>query len=71
MSKPKDQAKEQPKTSPVIYSYSVARKDSGYYITKHSIQDSKVIKTEQVSEPDVLVICMANLEKFVRKDHGL
>lgn len=67
MSKPKDQAK----TSPVIHSYSVSRKDSGYFIDKNTIQDGKVLKTEKMSEPDVLTICMATLEKLVRKDHGL
>ena len=59
------------KTSQITCSYSVSRKDSGYFITKHSIQDDKVIKSEKMSEPDVLVICMSTLEKLVRKENGL
>lgn len=52
-------------------SYSIARKDSGYCITKHKILDGKVTSSIQVTEPDVLTITMANLERIVRKQHGL
>lgn len=52
-------------------SYSVSRKDSGYFITKYVIEDGKLVSTQTVSEPDVLTICMLNLEKLIRKDQGL
>lgn len=52
-------------------SFSVSRKDSGYYITKHTITNGYVSDSTQVSEPDVLIICMAHLERLFRKELGL
>lgn len=54
-----------------VTTYSVSRKDSGYFITKHTIEDGKVIQSTKASEPDVLVICMRTLERLIRKEHGL
>ena len=59
------------KPAPIVNSFSVSRKDSGYFVTKHTLQDGKVISSEKVSEPDVLVICISTLEKLIRKDQGL
>ena len=59
------------KVANVVNAYSISRKDSGYFIIQNTIQDNVVIKSKQVSEPDVLVICIANLERLIRKDLGL
>ena len=71
MSKPSSKDNNPPKESTIVHTYSVARKDSGYYITRHTIKDNKVIESVQVSEPDVLVITMATLERLIRKELGL
>ena len=55
----------------LIQTYSVARKDSGYLIIQHKIENGKVVSSTKVSEPDVLQICMATLQRFIRKDVGL
>jgi hypothetical protein len=52
-------------------SFSISRKDSGYYITKHIIQDGKVVSSHQATEPDVLVITISSLERLIRKAQGL
>ena len=57
--------------TPTLYAYSIARKDSGYYITKHTLQDNQVVSSIKMSEPDMLMICMSTLEKLVRKENGL
>lgn len=71
MSKPTGKTQVAVSIANLINSYSIAREGSGYFITKHIIQDGKEISSEKVSEPDVLAICMATLEKMVRKANGL
>lgn len=53
------------------YSYTISRLNSGYFITRFTIEDSKVVNSEKVSEPDVLTICMSTLEKIIRKENGI
>ena len=53
-----------------VISYSLARKDSGYYILKHVIDGAK-ITTSQVSEPNMLVITLSVLAQKLRKDLGV
>ena len=51
-----------------INSFSVSRFESGYFITKHTIVDGKVTKSEKVSEPDVWAITAAKLSKIIMKE---
>lgn len=50
--------------------YRIQRKDSGYFILKYNIFENQVIAEEIMTEPDILLICMANLEKLIRKENA-
>lgn len=63
--------KTETKSSVTAVTYSIHQKDSGYYIIRHKITNGEVTESTQVSEPDVLIITMSNLEKFVRKQFGI
>lgn len=58
-------------TPEAAISYSMFRKDSGYCIIKYTHENSKIVSSEVVSEPDVLVIAVAHLERMLRKTLGL
>lgn len=54
-----------------LQTFSVGRKDSGYCITRHTIEDGVLTESKQITEPDVLRITIAHLETITRKSMGL
>lgn len=54
--------------SPKLKAYQVKQEQGGYSLYEHTIQDSKEVSVEKVSEPDVLVITVAKLAQIIAKD---
>lgn len=65
MARPKSPSKAIPQSY-----FTIERKDGGYLIFKITIQDSQVISSERVSEPDNFHITAAKLIQLFRKLNG-